>query len=168
LQADGKIVVGGWKGAYPAFDVVLSRRNPDGSLDTSFGTDGKVVTDFGGYEVLRAMALQPDGKVIAAGDSGAANFPTDFALARYANSVHVNRDFNGDGTSDILFRNMTSGSVYEWQLLNGTIVIAQGSPGGATADWVIAGAGDFNGDGKSDILWRNTNSGSVSIWFLYG
>jgi hypothetical protein len=78
---------------------------------------------------------------------------------------HEDRDFNGDGKSDILWRH-TSGTVYEW-VLNGTNIIGQGSPGGATSDWTIARAGDFNGDKKSDILWRHV-SGMVYIWLLDG
>jgi hypothetical protein len=79
----------------------------------------------------------------------------------------VDRDFNGDGRSDILWRNTSTGAVYEWEL-NGTSIIGGGPVGGATPDWVIAGVGDFNGDGKSDILWRNTSSGAVYEWQLNG
>jgi hypothetical protein len=75
------------------------------------------------------------------------------------------RDFNGDGTSDILWTD-TSGNIVVWTM-NG------GSPAGATAvgaiptSWSVAGVGDFNGDGTSDILWRNTN-GDLAIWFMTG
>jgi hypothetical protein len=54
----------------------------DGSLDMSFGTGGKVTTNFGGTSLARAVALQTDGKIVAAGNtfvSGSFNF----ALARY-------------------------------------------------------------------------------------
>jgi hypothetical protein len=74
-------------------------------------------------------------------------------------------DFNGDGRSDILWRH-SSGTVYEW-LLNGTTLIDHGSPGSATTDWTIVGAGDFNGDGSADILWRHS-SGTVYEWLLNG
>jgi hypothetical protein len=80
-------------------------------------------------------------------------------------SLAVDRDFNGDHTSDILWRH-TSGAVSIW-LLNGVTITGQGSPGGATTDWSIAGVGDFNGDGKSDILWRHT-SGALYEWLLNG
>ena len=75
------------------------------------------------------------------------------------------RDFNGDGKADILWRH-TSGTLYEW-LLNGTSIIGQGSPGSASTDWTIVGVGDFNGDGKADILWWHT-SGTVYEWLLNG
>ncbi|HXJ84928.1 MAG TPA: FG-GAP-like repeat-containing protein, partial [Candidatus Methylomirabilis sp.] len=75
------------------------------------------------------------------------------------------RDFNGDGTSDVLWRHGT-GVVYTW-FMNKTTVVAAGSPGSVGTDWTIAGVGDFNGDGKADILWRHT-SGAVYIWLMDG
>jgi hypothetical protein len=77
----------------------------------------------------------------------------------------VDRDFNGDSKSDILWRH-TSGTVALW-LLNGTSVSGSGVPGAPTTDWQIMGVGDFNGDGMSDILWRHT-SGTVALWLLNG
>ena len=85
IQSDGKIVAAGHSGG----DFALARYNPDGSLDTSFDSDGKVVTDFSsGTDYAHAVALQRDGKIVAAGKSG-----NDFALARY----------NADGTLDTTF-----------------------------------------------------------------
>jgi glucose/arabinose dehydrogenase len=70
-------------------------------------------------------------------------------------------DFNGDGKSDILWRN-DSGAIATWdmndtQLLSATVI------GQAASDWKIAGTGDFNGDHKSDILWRN-DGGAIATW----
>uniref|UniRef100_UPI00286AAA94 beta strand repeat-containing protein n=1 Tax=Sphingomonas sp. TaxID=28214 RepID=UPI00286AAA94 len=70
-------------------------------------------------------------------------------------------DFNGDGRSDILWRNI-DGTLGDWF----------GSAGGFTinvqlfavpAAWRVVGTGDFNGDGRSDILWRNSD-GSLGNW----
>jgi hypothetical protein len=61
------------------------------------------------------------------------------------------RDFSGDGYTDILWRNGTSGQVVTW-FLNGATVIDGGSPGSAAGPWAVAGTGDFNGDGFGDIL----------------
>ena len=76
-------------------------------------------------------------------------------------------DFDGNGKSDILWRNSTSGDVYIW-LMNGTAIASQGDLGVISSDWVIQGVGDFNGDGKADILWRNTTSGEVYVWQMNG
>jgi len=68
LQASGGILVAGNSDE----DVALARYNADGSLDSSFGTDGKVLTDFGGFGGRAyAMLLQADGKIIVAGEAEA-------------------------------------------------------------------------------------------------
>ncbi|HEY2959324.1 MAG TPA: hypothetical protein VGM21_14135 [Actinomycetota bacterium] len=63
----------------------LARYNRNGALDPGFGAGGKVTTDFGeGNDVARALALQADGKLVAAGGFNDNGFGgTDFALARY-------------------------------------------------------------------------------------
>ena len=58
------------------------------------------------------------------------------------------RDFNGDGNCDILWRNGSTGQVVMW-FMNGASAVGNGSPGTVTTDWSIIGTGDFNGDGKS-------------------
>jgi ELWxxDGT repeat protein len=80
-------------------------------------------------------------------------------------------DFNGDGNSDLLWRN-ANGSLQEWQMA-GTTIASSGSitfNGAAItpdATWHVVEIGDFNGDGSSDILWRNDN-GSMSEWLMNG
>jgi hypothetical protein len=74
-------------------------------------------------------------------------------------------DFNGDGKTDILWRN-SDGTVGLW-LMNGAQVISTTSFGILPASWSIFETGDFNGDGKSDILWRNSD-GTVGLWFMNG
>jgi WD40 repeat protein len=77
-------------------------------------------------------------------------------------------DFDGNGTSDILWRD-SSGNVAIWEM-NGTQLVAAGfaGPGPVPLNWQIVGTGDFNGDGKTDILWRDNNSGNVAIWEMNG
>jgi len=102
VQPDGKIVVAG--GAFPLFtfagDFKVARYNPDGSLDTSFGDGGIVTTTFPEGSYASDVALQADGKIIAAGTvfvdfNPGESSNTDFALARY----------NPDGTPDATFGN---------------------------------------------------------------
>ena len=85
LQPDGKIVaagVGGTNMFGPGVHLALARYDPDGSLDASFGQDGKVLTDlYGGRSGAMGIALQPDGRIVVGGFSNTGNL--DFALARY-------------------------------------------------------------------------------------
>ena len=81
LQNDGKILVAGCSlGSNQDFAVV--RYNPDGTLDTGFGSGGKVITPVGSSDDFgRAMALQNDGKILVAGySSNGSNY--DFAVIR--------------------------------------------------------------------------------------
>ena len=74
-------------------------------------------------------------------------------------------DFNGDGKSDILWRD-TSGNVAMW-LMNGATVSSGAAVGNVPTSWSIVGQRDFNGDGKHDMLWRDT-SGNVAMWLMNG
>src|SRR5688500_11215319 len=90
IQPDGKIVAAG----YANTDFALARYNTDGTLDTTFGTGGKVTTDFySSTDTVNALALQADGKIVVAGSAAYINGNCDFALARY----------NTDGTLDNTF-----------------------------------------------------------------
>jgi len=65
LQPDGKIVVAGTGGAPCPF--MVARYDTAGRLDPDFGSGGVSGTDFGGIDAARALALQPDGRIVAAG-----------------------------------------------------------------------------------------------------
>lgn len=74
-------------------------------------------------------------------------------------------DFDGDGISDILWRN-DSGYLTDWLgTATGAFTdnVAHAGNGAADVSWQIAGTGDFNGDGLTDILWRNAN-GYTTEW----
>ncbi len=76
----------------------------------------------------------------------------------------VRNDFNGDGRSDILWRNV-DGQLSNW-LGTATGGFVQNNANAASVvptSWQVAGTGDFNGDGRDDILWRNTD-GQLSNW----
>jgi len=71
------------------------------------------------------------------------------------------RDFNGDGTSDLLLQN--SNGTVEVQTVHGDRVTGTSVLGTLSSDTHIQGVGDFNGDGTSDVLLRS-NAGTVSLW----
>ena len=68
IQSDGKIVLAGHSDVHGDNDLVVVRYNQNGSLDTSFGGgDGIVITSLDGGDYINSVALQPDGKIVAAG-----------------------------------------------------------------------------------------------------
>ncbi len=84
---------------------------------------------------------------------------------------NANNDFNGDGVSDILWRNSNTGETHIWKINGSTMTRETSAVLGNVADssgWKVAGTGDFNGDGVSDILWRNSNTGETHIWKING
>jgi uncharacterized delta-60 repeat protein len=96
LQPDGKIVAAGYSTDSSNHDFALARYNADGSLDPSFGQEGKVTTPIGSsYDFGYALALQPDGKIIVAGSSY--NDNSAFALARYNTDGSLDSHFGQDG-----------------------------------------------------------------------
>jgi hypothetical protein len=85
------------------------------------------------------------------------------------------RDFNGDGTYDLLLRstcvpapdnNCTTNNTAIWFMI-GTQVFSTGIVGNIPAAWSVAGTADFNNDGMGDILWRDS-SGNTAIWLMNG
>jgi hypothetical protein len=69
-------------------------------------------------------------------------------------------DFDGDGNSDMFWRDAASGGNLIWDRALFTRTIT----GVASQDWQVVGAGDFDGDSHSDLLWRNTRTGVNAIW----
>src|SRR5207249_1412839 len=72
IQADGKLVVAGraFTGTLTKNDFALARYNPDGSLDSTFGSGGRVTTDFTNTsDEVFALFIQTDGKLVVAGDT---------------------------------------------------------------------------------------------------
>ncbi len=99
--------------------------------------------------------------VLNQNSSFVANVPGQWAIVGQ-------RDFNGDGKADLLWRD-TSGNVAIWEM-NGTAVLNPNSSfvgNVPTPQWSIVGTGDFNADAKGDLLWQDT-SGNVAIWEMNG
>jgi uncharacterized delta-60 repeat protein len=96
----GKIMVVGWgggPGSQPPSAFDLARYNPNGTLDTTFGTGGMVTTVITANDSEAwAVAIQPDGKIVAGGDAydGSANH---FALIRYNPEGSLDSTFGAGG-----------------------------------------------------------------------
>lgn len=76
------------------------------------------------------------------------------------------RDFDGDGRSDLFWRQGAGGPYAAWRM-DGTRMAASAvyNPG---AEWSVVATEDFDGDGASDLLWRNLASGAVVLWRMNG
>ena len=150
IQADGKIVAGGHAGTGPEADFALARYLPDGELDESFGEGGQVTTPVSAVtDWLLALAVQPDGKLVAAGYSHQSLSRGHIALARYTRDGSLDPSFDGDGVVVATF--LPPGMVGEQLLLqrNRRLLVAG-----------IGGVSRFNGDGSLD---RNFGDGGRAL-----
>src|SRR5262249_37921997 len=88
IQPGGKIVMAGFTDAGGTAgnpnNFAVARINPNGTLDASFASDGKVTVDFTGNDQAQGVALQPDGKIVLAGfsNTGGGAGINNFAVAR--------------------------------------------------------------------------------------
>jgi len=98
LQPDGKIVVAGRSNGGGNNDFSLARYNADGTPDPAFSGDGKLTTPIGtAGDIALAVAIQPDGKIVAGGSSIQPATLSDFALVRYNSDGIPDSSFDGDG-----------------------------------------------------------------------
>src|SRR5262249_12996083 len=93
VQPDNKVLVAGTAEFGSAFRFTLLRYNADGTLDTSFNGTGYVATPWGVDAAAGGLAVQSDGKMVAAGYASLDGTTYQFAAARY----------NPDGTLDTSF-----------------------------------------------------------------
>jgi uncharacterized delta-60 repeat protein len=166
VQPDGKIVVAGEADVLGSgnFDVVIARLNADGSFDASFGNNGKITTnlpnnraDFG-----RALALQPDGKILVIGYSNRPTSGDDFLILRYNSNGSLDTTFDGDGivTADILTNREDRAAAVTLQV-DGKIVVA-----GYTSDpsfknnFAIV---RYNANGSLDSSFNGTGKVTIDL-----
>jgi uncharacterized delta-60 repeat protein len=151
LQADGKILAAGFTRVGTQFDFALARYTSDGTLDTSFDSDGKVTTAVTtANDEARAMAIQPDGKIVVAGYVTSSSNVTDFTLLRYQTNGALDTAF---GTAGIVTTPVGTGSSRAHGVLlqrDGKIVVAgQAASTSALLRYTTSGSldMDFGNDG---------------------
>jgi uncharacterized delta-60 repeat protein len=117
VQPNGRIVVAG--GGAPAHSFCVVRLRSNGAFDETFGSGGEKLIDFGGdEEAAWGAALQPDGKIVLAGDS---NFKV--AVARLNANGSLDTTFAGDGKK-VFSWGALSRAMAPLVLPNGKIVLA--------------------------------------------
>ena len=153
LQSDGKIVAAGYSYNGSNYDFAIVRYNTDGSLDTTFDTDGKVTTPIAsGDDRAYSVVLQSDGKIVAAGYSynGSDN---DFAIVRYNTDGSLDTTFDTDGkvTTPIGSRSDTA---------YGVVLQSDGK--------IVAAGYSFNGSDNDFAIVRYNTNGSLDTTFGTG
>lgn len=106
LQADGKIILGA--DPYTQLihsDLTLARFTSKGIIDSTFGNNGLANADFGYDERIHSLVIQPDGKIIAAGNSylSFSAEKTFYVLARFNQSGTIDSSFNHNGKLKTIF-----------------------------------------------------------------
>jgi uncharacterized delta-60 repeat protein len=174
VQQDSKIVVTGFTSSPSGGDIALARYESDGTLDSTFGTGGRVTTDFSGtYDAGRDLTIQPNGRIVVAGYTfnAQSNSANDFALARYNSNGAIDTTFgtNGKVKGPIFFGNDSAEAIALQP--NGKIVAGgsvQTDFNNSAYDFVVARyEGDlvaspgnpdtsFDGDGKATTDFNGT------------
>jgi uncharacterized delta-60 repeat protein/LPXTG-motif cell wall-anchored protein len=159
IQADGKILVAGYSDAVNTIsDFAVLRFNANGILDTSFGTNGITTTNLGSYDTGYSMALQADGKILVAGQTGPSN-ASNFAIVRYAANGTLDTSFGTEGitTTDLGGLDLASSMVV---LPNGKILVAGRS---VVADMDLFAIVRYNTNGTVDTGFGSTGITTTSF-----
>ncbi len=163
IQADGKIVAAGRTGIFALSDFALARYNTNGTLDTSFGTGGRVTTNLLGFDdSVAAVVIQPDGKIVVVGEVFGIG-TDDFGLARYNPNGTLDTSF---GTGGGVFTDFASGDDFGFAVAlqtDGKIIAAGTAFNGATNDFALA---RYNANGTLDTSFGT--GGIVTTDFASG
>lgn len=174
VQPDGKFVLGGWAGeSLATADFAIARFNADGTLDSTFDGDGKIITSIGkNTDIIYAISVQPDGKIVAAGVNFTGTSLRRFCIVRYKADGALDASFDGDGivTLNIGTRSMDTAYAVAVQP-DGKIVVAGSAymlieTKGARPSQNDFGLVRLNEDGTLDATFGD--EGKVVTNFGYG
>src|SRR5215204_1615800 len=167
LQSDGKIIAIGESFNGSNFDFGVVRFTPDGKLDSSFGMDGKVVTNVGFDDIPRSVTIQTDEKIVIAGYTLVSSDDVRLTIVRYKANGTLDNSFDGDGIVIAQVGNVAYLESIKIQP-DGKIIVAgytyNNAVPGNNLDIVVA---RFNSNGSHDttfgvngIVLTDINSGS--------
>ena len=140
-------------------NIATVRYNQAGGLDSTFGTNGKVITTIGTFSSAKSIALQSDGKIIVAGSSFNGN-DDDFTLVRYTAKGIIDNSFGDNGivTTPIESDNNINSIIIQKINNSEKIIIAGGSSNGINFDFALA---RYNLNGTLDNAFGENGSGIV-------
>jgi len=161
-QADGKIVaVGNCNPTLTTSDFLVVRFNADGSLDTSFDSDGIVTTDFGGgNNFAYSVKILANGKILVAGSAVVTGTGQDFALARYNLNGSLDTNFDADGKLTTDFGATTYEAGAEIMIQSDGKYVLAGRALTAGADYAAA---RYNIDGSLDTTFDSDGKTVIQL-----
>ena len=165
LQPDGKIVTAGTSD----FGFVVIRYNNDGTLDKTFNSVGTVLKDFGQYNIAYGVAIQPDGKILAAGYqqnavASEAGFSVTPLIARYNSDGSPDASFGSAGIATVSHAPVESAKALAVQQ-DGRIVVAGNKilPSGAMRGPSAFTVSRVESDGSMDLTFGSEGKVSTSF-----
>ncbi len=149
IQNDKKIIIAG-HGPFFNSDFLVARFTADGKPDNTFSEDGKAVTDFGSSsEFLSSIAIQNDGKIIAAGVTQNGSINT-IAIARYTGNGNIDESFGKNGKlTDHFSQGLTT--------YNASVIQSDGK--------LITAGSVWNGNDFDFVISRYNDNGSLDNSF---
>lgn len=162
-QSDGKIVVAGYQGV-DGEDLILARYLPDGSLDPTFGSSGITTTDLGGGDAINAIALQRDGRIVAAASSwDRTGRVCRFIVARYTADGALDASFGQGGLAAETGFGGTNESANAIMVQPDGHIVAAGRTGTeeyASFDFALA---RYNADGSLDASFGDAGKVTTDL-----
>ncbi|HEX9928603.1 MAG TPA: FG-GAP-like repeat-containing protein [Pyrinomonadaceae bacterium] len=159
LQSDGKIVVSGTTvNSTLAYSFAVVRFNSNGSIDSSFGTNGIVITNIGdSFNDAKAATLQRDGKIIVAGETTISTFNTNLVLVRYHPNGSLDTEFGNAGIVKTNIGNVSGANAIAVQIDGKIIAAGYGEGDFAIVRYNPNGTLDttFDFDGIATTLFGN-------------
>ncbi len=157
VQPDGKILVAGYTSTNSNYSLAILRYKADGSLDSTFSTDGKVTTSFFteddfGFD----MALQSDGKIVVVGYTFHTSYNHDvFAIARYNTDGTLDNTFGNGGLATLSLGNIFQRAYGVAIQPDGKIVVVGTAQfNSSSADYQCL-VGRFNTNGTLDLTFSS-------------
>jgi len=161
LQANGKIVFVGTSGQSPSRDFYIARLNSDGGFDMTFNGTGAVTLDLRGTsDIANSVKIQPDGKIVVAGESAspASSTERNGAVVRFNADGSLDSTFDSDGK---VFLKIDPQSTFE--TLSELVIQSDGkilAAGDASSEKLIMVR--YNPDGSLDTTFDN--DGKVTFY----
>lgn len=161
IQSDNKIVVAGFMHNGHDYDFATIRYNYDGSIDSTFGINGKVITDFeGNNDRIYSVAITDEQKILAAGYSVDSFGISDFCLIRYDSNGGLDTSFGISGKVITRINNNNSKG-YGLTIQNdGKIIVVGQCYAGPNGDFAIV---RYNPNGSLDSLFYSSGTSIIDF-----